>query len=226
MEIAKKTKRATKKSTASNPKGKIEAAYLNHLLTEGKQPASIYKFCLDLGMDEATFYDHFGSFESIERGVWKQWIDTTLARLLADESYGAFSAKEKILAFYFTLFEELRRNRSFVLMQLKHAKRLDFDPPFLRDFKRSFEDFFERTLSEGKGRGEVANRPFLDQRYPKLFWFHFGFLIMFWKDDTSTGLEHTDAAIEKSVTLAFDLISKGATDSAIDLAKFLYQSKK
>jgi len=220
------TKKTSKKSTASDPKEKIEAAYFNHLLTEGKQPASVYKFCLDLGLDEAVFYNHFGSFDAVESNVWKKWIDTTLTRLHADESYGAFSAREKALAFYFTLFEELKQHRSFALLQLKHTKRLDFNPLFLRDFKKSFEDFFERTLSEGKGSGEVANRPFLDQRYPKLFWLHFGFLILFWRDDTSPGFEHTDAAIEKSVALAFDLIGKGAADSAIDLAKFLYQSKR
>jgi hypothetical protein len=51
------------------------------------------------------------------------------------------------------------------------------------------------------------------------------FLLIFWKDDTSAGFEKTDAAIEKSVNLAFDLIGKGAVDSIFDFAKFLYQTK-
>ena len=51
------------------------------------------------------------------------------------------------------------------------------------------------------------------------------FLLLFWKDDESPGFEKTDAAVEKSVNLAFDLIGKGAVDSFIDFAKFLYQSK-
>jgi len=52
-----------------------------------------------------------------------------------------------------------------------------------------------------------------------------GFLLVFWKEDESPGFEKTDAAVEKSVNLAFDLIGKGAVDSFIDFAKFLYQSK-
>jgi hypothetical protein len=55
---------------------------------------------------------------------------------------------------------------------------------------------------------------------------HLGFLLLFWRDDESAGFEKTDAAIEKSVNLAFDLIGKGAVDSAFDFAKFLYQAKK
>jgi hypothetical protein len=54
---------------------------------------------------------------------------------------------------------------------------------------------------------------------------HLGFVIHFWKQDDSAGFEKTDAVIEKSVNLAFDLISKGAVDSAIDFAKFMYQTK-
>jgi hypothetical protein len=65
----------------------------------------------------------------------------------------------------------------------------------------------------------------LDKRYPQLFWIHMGFMLIFWKDDGSPGFESTDAAIEKSVNLAFDLIGKGAVDTAIDFAKFLYQNK-
>ena len=49
--------------------------------------------------------------------------------------------------------------------------------------------------------------------------------MLFWKEDNSPGFEKTDAAIEKSVNLAFDLIGKGAVDSAIDFAKFMYQNK-
>jgi hypothetical protein len=79
---------------------------------------------------------------------------------------------------------------------------------------------------DGKTRGEVAARPYLDKQYPALFWFHLGFVLLFWKDDDSAGFEKTDAAVEKSVNLAFDLIGKGALDTAIDFAKFIYQTKK
>jgi hypothetical protein len=113
-----------------------------------------------------------------------------------------------------------------VLLQLENHKKLEITPESLKDFKLEFETFIESVLNAGKESGEVAKRPYLDRSYPHLFWFHFGFILIFWKDDSSAGFEKTDAAVEKSVNLAFDLIGKGAVDSVVDFAKFLYQSKK
>jgi hypothetical protein len=119
----------------------------------------------------------------------------------------------------------LKSNRSFALLQLKGHRKPEIVPVFLKEFKSAFEAFVGSILTDGKSKGEVAERPYLDKRYPQLFWVHFGFLLLFWKDDDSPDFEQSDAFIEKSVNLAFDLIGKGAFDSAIDLVKFLYQSK-
>ena len=35
---------------------KIQSAYIEYLLTNGKRPVSVYKFCLDLGIKEDEFY--------------------------------------------------------------------------------------------------------------------------------------------------------------------------
>jgi hypothetical protein len=110
-------------------------------------------------------------------------------------------------------------------VQLENHRKLEVIPEFLKDFKKDYETYVESVLNAGKTNGEVAKRPYLDKRYPQIFWFHMAFLLIFWKDDTSAGFEKTDAAIEKSVNLAFDLIGKGAVDSVIDFAKFLYQTK-
>ncbi len=218
------TKKSTKKAGGASA-DKIKAAYVEHLLTHGKQPASVFKFCLDLGVKEEEFYKHFGSFEGIESHVWKDFVDLTVARLKADEAYAGFSTRERVLAFYYTLLEELKSLRSFVLLQLKGVHKLELMPAFLKDFRKSFDAFFQELMADGKNKGEVAMRPFLDKSYPQLFWLHFGFLLLFWKEDNSAGFEKTDAAVEKSVNLAFDLIGKGAVDSAIDFAKFLYQTR-
>jgi AcrR family transcriptional regulator len=223
METAKKSPR---KSAAKGSREKIASAYVDSLVSTGKQPASVYKFCHDLGIKEEDFYDFFGSFQGIEQHVWKQFADRTILRLKADEAFNGFTIREKVLAFYYTLLEELKSNRSFVLFQLGGIPKLEgFTPEYLKGFKASFEAFFESLLTEGKTNGEIANRPYLDKRYPQLFWLHMGFILHFWKDDGSAGFENTDAAVEKSVNLAFDLIGRGAVDSAIDFGKFLYQNK-
>lgn len=220
-----KTKKSRTKVSNSTSAEKIKSAFQEYLLINGKKPASVYKFCLDLGIKEDEFYSHFGSFEGLEKSLWKGFIEDTINRLKADKSFAAFTTREKILAFYYTLFETLKLHRSFVLLELSSYKKLEFVPEFIKGFKASYESFMEELLNEGKAQGEVATRPFLDKRYPKLFWLHMGFLLIFWKEDDSPDFEKTDAAVEKSVNLAFDLIGKGAVDSAIDFAKFLYQTK-
>lgn len=205
---------------------RIRTAYVEYVLTQGQRPASVYKFCLDLGIKEEAFYSHYGSFDGLEKQIWKGFIDKTITRLRADEAFAEFSTREKILAFYYTLLEELKNNRSYVLYQLEHSRKLELIPDYIKGFKTEFETFFETLLNEGKGNGEIATRPLLDKRYPQLFWMHLGFILIFWKEDDSPGFEKTDAAVEKSVNLAFDLIGKGAVDSAMDFAKFLYQNKK
>lgn len=220
MENTRKTSKKTRPASDAN----IKAAYVTQLLTNGTRPASVYKFCLDLGIREDEFYTFFGSFEGIEKTIWNEFIKVTINRLQDDDSFGQFTAREKVLSFYFTLLEELRANRSFVLMQLDRV-RLELTPAFLRDFRKSYEEFIELILAQGKENGEIATRPLLDDQYPKLFWLHMAFVLSFWCKDDSVGFERTDAAIEKSVNLAFDLIAKGAVDSALDFGKFLYQNK-
>jgi hypothetical protein len=232
-------RRSGSKSAGASPStDKIRSAYIEYLLTEGKQPASVYKFCLDLGIKEEAFYTHFGSFDAIERNIWADFINKSISALQSDKTFSTFTSREKILSFYYALFEELKNNRSFALQQLgtfghrrfsegNFAKAIpELTPAYLKDFKSSFDSFVSATINLGKSNGEISARPYLDKIYPQIFWMHMGFLLLFWREDDSAGFEKTDAAIEKSVNLAFDLIGKGAIDTAFDFAKFLYQSKK
>lgn len=198
---------------------------MEYVLNHGQRPPSVHRFTKDLGLKENDFYNHFGSFDALERFIWKGFVTRTIQRLSADETYAGFNIREKLLAFYYTFFEDLRADRSFVLWQLDRQPRLELVPEFMKDFLKNFESHVIDLLSEGKTRGEVANRPYVDKTYPQLFDLQIGFLLMFWKKDNSPGFEQTDAAIEKSVNLAFDLIGKGAVDTAFDFAKFLFQSK-
>ncbi|HEX6893389.1 MAG TPA: TetR family transcriptional regulator C-terminal domain-containing protein [Chryseolinea sp.] len=222
METAKKTSRKSANKISAD---KIQSAYIEYLLTNGRRPVSVFKFCLDLGIKEDDFYEQAGSFDGLERQIWKGFIEDTIGRLNRDDSFNSFDTREKVLAFYYALFEKLRLHRSYILLQLENSRKPELVPQYIKGFKLDFESFLASILNEGKAKGDVANRPVLDKRYPQLFWIHMGFILLFWKDDSSPGFEKTDAAIEKSVNLAFDLIGKGAVDTAIDFAKFLYQNK-
>ena len=219
------SRKTRKKGATTASEGNIQGAYIDYLLKQGERPPSVYKFMQDLGMEERDFYNYFGSFDGLEGHIWKGFIDHTLERLKSDQTYYAFSIREKLLAFYYTFFEDLRSERSFILLQLDRQPKLEIVPKFLKDSKAAFEAYIDNLITEGRSKGEIARRPYMEKTYPQLFSMQMGFLLMFWKKDNSAGFEQTDAAIEKSVNLAFDLIGKGAVDTAFDFAKFLFQTK-
>src|SRR5688572_7432765 len=95
------SKKTARKSGARSSEARIQTAYIEHLLTNGSRPPSVFKFCTDVGIKEDTFYESFGSFEGLERRIWKTFITKTTERLKADKAYRAFSSREKILAFYY-----------------------------------------------------------------------------------------------------------------------------
>lgn len=214
--------------TTSGKKAKngndIRKAYIDFILTEGKRPSSVFRFCKDLGLRESDFYKVAGSFEALEGIIWNDFIAQTVQRLTSDEEYARFTTREKLLSFYYALFEELKLNRSFILHTAKQRLKPEIVPAFLKPFRKTFFQFINDLMNQGRHAGDVANRPYLEKIYPQLFWLHLCFLLIFWMNDGSANFEQTDAAIEKSVNLAFDLIGKGAVDSALDFAKFLYQS--
>jgi len=224
MEKAAKTK--SKKGQASKPTDLIQA-YKKYLLEHGQRPSSVYKFCVDNGHTEESFYMQYASFETLEKSIFLAYLHEVKNTLESDKNFNEFSSREKLLSFYFSFIEVIKRERSLVLM-LSGSKmpRPELVPDFLKSFKPAFENWVSGIISEGKINGEVATRPIIDKQYTSVFWLHFLFVLNFWIKDESAGFESTDAAIEKSVNLAFELIGKSPLDSMIDFAKFLYQHKK
>ena len=48
-------------------------------------------------------------------------------------------------------------------------------------------------------------------------------LMKFWLSDTSKGFEKTDALIEKSVNVVFEVFDNTRLDTILDLGKFLWK---
>ncbi len=220
-----KTKKSKAKASRSSHEA-IKESYREYLLTEGTQPTSVFLFCKKLGIKEAEFYKSFASFEAIEKAVWADHLEVVKSKLLADKDYERFNSREKILTFYFSLAEHLKADRSFLIKQLKDWKKPTIVPTFLKGFQHAFEEWAKPVVEAGIQSGEIAKRPYFDQHYHNLLWMHLLFVLQFWAHDESVNFEKTDAAIEKSVNLAFDLIGKGILDNAIDFGKFLYQTSK
>lgn len=204
---------------------KITKAYKEYVLTHGHEPPSVFQFTKELKVAEDEFYKHYGSFDSVKKHIWKDYVTNTIHVLHADKAYTDYSVREKLLSFYYTLMEVLKKDRSYVLVSLKELKKTDLAPKFLSAFKSEFKEYIDGLVAEGLESEEIVKRPLITDRYYDGLWLQLMFVINFWLKDDSANFEKTDAAIEKSVNLSFELMGKGPLDMMVDFAKFLYQNR-
>ena len=223
---------ATTKATGKGNKAKTDdhrekliSAYKEFVLLNGHEPPSVFQFMRVLDMAEENFYKHFGAFSSIQREIWKEYITNTMKVLQEDKLYAEYSIREKLLAFYYTLMEVLKKDRSYAQLCFRDAKRPELTPSFLKSFKADFNDYIRQLISEGLASEEIVKRPVITERYHDALWLQVLFVINFWLKDDSANFEKTDAAIEKSVNLSFELMGRGPLDMMVDFAKFLYQNR-
>lgn len=204
-------------------KDRIKQAYLAFVLNEGRPPASVFKLTQQLGLAEQEFYKYYPNFEAIEREIWADFGQQARTAAAAEPVWEGYGSREKLLAFYYTLLEILKNNRSYALMNLRRSlpKAPGLTPKVLDTFRQEFEVFVNGLLSEGRVSGEIANRPLVQDGYPRLFWQQALFVLGFFAKDDTVNFERTDAAVEKAVTLSFDLVGRNTLDSAVDLVRFL-----
>ncbi len=206
---------------------KIQKAYKEYVLENGTQPPSVYIFAKKLKMAEEEFYEYYNSFEAIESDSWVEYFRITMQTIESEEIFAAYSVREKLLAFYYTWIEVLRKDRSYVVYSYKRLRQpvARYSGP-MEPFKHAFYNFATELVLEGRESKEVIIRPLVSDRYVDGLWLQCLIILDFWINDLSRGFENTDTAIEKSVNTTFDLIGKSVVDSVLDLAKFMYQNRK
>lgn len=204
--------------------GVISAAYIDFILNKGHRPVSVYEFTKKIKIEEQEFYNLFGSFDGLEKSIWAGFIHTTLGALSGSKEYNDYPVKEKLLTFYFTLIEVLKKNRSFILISSEKETAL-IKNNMLSKTREVFKEYVTQLMAEGIESGAIVKRPYIADKYPEALWLQLLFVFRFWIKDDSAGFEKTDAAIEKAVKLSFDLLGPGPVDSLVDMAKFLYQNK-
>ncbi|MCB2407791.1 TetR family transcriptional regulator C-terminal domain-containing protein [Hymenobacter lucidus] len=204
-------------------KDRIKQAYLDYVLRKGTPPASVFKLTSKLSIPEAEFYRFYANFDAIDREIWADFAREARQRAATEPVWEQYGAREKLLGFYYTLLELLKQNRSYALNSLHRSlhRMPGLTPRVLDDFRQDFEQFVQDILQEGKRTEEVAVRPLVQDQYPRLFWQQALFVLGFFAKDDSLNFERTDAAVEKAVTLSFDLVGRNTLDSALDLARFL-----
>ncbi|WP_340199278.1 TetR family transcriptional regulator C-terminal domain-containing protein [Ascidiimonas sp. W6] len=218
---------ATKKKADSKPDAsKIMEAYMQFVLEHEKEPKSVYKLCKEIGIEEAQFYKFFGSIDALKKFIWKHFYSQTLHVIEKDKNYEQYANREKMLAFFFTFFENLTLNRSYILYVLHSHKNMLKNLDQLKGLRVHIKEYATELIDERN-----ADKAFkITQRSPQIFsegaWLQFLFLLKFWMEDTSSGFEKTDIAIEKSVNTIFDVFDNTPLDSILDFGKFLWKENK
>lgn len=200
----------------------IKDQYIHYVLENNKRPASIYLFMKSLGASEKEFYEHYTTFYELEEAIWADAFKETIEKIQQEAVYEGYSVREKVLAFYFTFIESLKAIRTFAAYSFDNPQSFPLDGGVLKASRDIFNDYISQLVTEGIYTGEIADRTFLTERYAGALWWETIFIIRFWVKDSSKNFERTDAAIEKSVNLSFDLLGKNIADATFDFVKFLF----
>lgn len=203
----------------------IISMYMDYVLEHEIVPKSVYKFCKVNDIDEAMFYENFGSVAGIQKAIWAKFYTNTNNLIEKNKDYSSFSNKDKMLTFFYSFFELLTLNRSYVLFALPNDRTILKNMEQLKDLRKHVKAFSTELIEDGNSSKSLK----ITKHNPKLFsegaWLQFLFILKFWMDDDSAGFEKTDVAIEKSIHTIFDVFDNTPLDNIIDFGKFLFKEK-
>lgn len=221
METAKKT--TSKKKLITDDA--IVSMYMDYVLDKHMEPKNVFSFCKEHKIEESDFYKFFGSIDSLKQEIWVKFFENAQNSITKDEAFDSYSEKNKLLTLYFTLFEILTLNRSYVLFSLKENKEGLKNLKTLKHFRNHFKDFIVNIIDNNENMVSDKISKITKPVFSEGAWIQFLFLLKFWMDDTSAGFEKTDVLIEKSVNTVVDLLDTKPLESLFDLGKFLWKEK-
>jgi hypothetical protein len=193
---------------------------------ENKKFPDLEEFTKKYETTPEDFLKNSETLDELKTQTWLHLYEETISRLLKSSEYNSYLVRDKMLAFYYTMIEELAEAREFVKLCYAERPVLQVKPVGIKLFDEAFTKYTDLLLSEGKTSGELATRPLVDNQLKKILKAKLYFVLDFWIKDNAENFENTDAAIEKSVHLAFDMLTKNALDSALDFGKFFFRNGK
>jgi hypothetical protein len=203
----------------------IISAYMDYVLEHNQKPKSVFAFAKENNFDEAKFYDFFGSFEAVEQAIFKAFFDNTLKLLHQSEEFSGYDAKNKLLSFYFTFFENLTANRSYVVYALnKHRIKIEVLKSLTllqNEFGKFIDDLGIETINMNEENLNKAQALTIRNSA----WLQLLVTIKFWLKDSSASFQKTDIFIEKSLNATFELMNIKPLQSIVDLGKFMFKEK-
>ena len=214
---------ATKKTTIT--KDKIVSMYMNYTLENNDKPKSVYNFTKLNNFTESEFYSFFGTMESVEKEIFNMFLEKTVELLQKDKDYETYDMKSKMLSFYFTFFELLSANRSYVTMSLKQHRNELKNLMQLSGLRNNFKNYVAEIITDEYRTKQEKLQNFQEKAIKETSWIQLLLTLKFWMDDSSAAFEKTDIYIEKSVNATFELMNIAPIDSLIDFGKFIFKEK-
>lgn len=214
---------ATKKTTIT--RDKIVSMYMNYRLENSERPKSVYQFAKENGFDESQFYSFFGTLESVEKEIYKIFIEKTIDLIQRDPAYENYEMKDKMLSFYFTLFEIMSANRSYVLLSLNEHRNQLKNLMLLSSLRIEFKKYVSEIITDEVRIQYEKMQNIQEKAIQESAWIQFLMILKFWLEDESPAFEKTDIFIEKSVKAGFELMNITPIESLIDFGKFLFKEK-
>ena len=204
----------------------IISMYMDYVLEKNEEPKNVYSFCKEHKIEETDFYKFFGSIEALKQDIWVKFFENAQVSIRNEAGFESYTDKNKLLTLYFTLFEILTLNRSYVLFSLKENKEGLKNLKSLKQFRNHFKDFIVSIIDSDTSMVNDKISKVTKPIFSEGAWIQFLFLLKFWMDDTSKEFEKTDVLIEKSVNTVVDLLNTKPLESLFDLGKFLWKEKK
>ncbi len=204
---------------------RIIELYMRDVLLSSTTFSSVYAFAEKHDFDESQFYEHFSSFEHIEKRIFAFFCVQTTTLLEKSKEYFDFDKKQKLLSFYYTFFEVLSANRSYVLLRLKNHKSKLKSLKLLTRLREEYLNFIDDLDLERIDFKKEELNDVRDKGLKEAAWLQLLIVLEFWLNDESKGFEKTDIFIEKSIRATFDLIDVAPIKSIVDLAKFMWKEK-
>ena len=205
-------------------KDEIVSKYMETVLEDGR-PASVYAFAKAHQFTETDFYNFYGNFDALEEDIFHTFLQSSIDLIEQSDEYPVFDTRNKLLTFYYTFFEVLKANRSYVVACLGNESNRLQGLKKLSSMRSSFKNFISHLEWDLIDLKQEKINQIQRKSVEEGAWIQLLLTLKFWLDDSSASFEKTDIFIEKSVHATFDLLSVKPLQSILDLGKFLVKEK-
>lgn len=194
----------------------IVAAYKQLVADQSKTPTR-EQLLEKAAITEKQFEEFFGNVEEVGRKAWSDYLTEIQKQTESSETYQSYGARERMIAYFFSLFEILAPDRAFV--DVTHC-----DEKLTSEYRSAFKAHMKTLVQDGIEGGELLDRFSLAAYYPDILWGLHQQLVHFWLHDSSDDYTATERAIEIYSKVPLELMGHNLFDSLVESVRFSFEN--